>query len=434
MRNRLKACSLLLWLLLLSLLAGCLPTPAPTPTSSLPTPTVTLPPPTATPTVAVPRPLMTTLRIWVPEELSPYGEGTAAELLTQYLGEFGQANGDLQVEVIVKKAQGRGGLLDFLRTASAAAPSVLPDLVVLNTADLRVAAQAGLLTPLDEILPEDLAADRFPFAAELGKVGEETVGIPLAVDLQHLAYRRGLLPSAPITWTNVLSAGISFAFPAASQADGVNDATLVQYLGAGGRLTDADGNPQLEADPLVAVLSFYTQAVTLGVISPTLVLSMDDAEDSWALFQAGQAGMAVVDAHRFWSERDPIAAPALIPTRTGRAVALARGWMLAMVTNDPERQLQAMRLASWLLEPQRHGAWTQNAGYLPATRGGLAAWMISQEERTVLETLLESAQPVPPATVRAAVGPPLQTALEAVLRGRRTPIDAAAEAIRAVQP
>jgi len=416
------------------LLAACAAPATTVPTPPPPSPTWTVPPPTATPTPSAPGPLVVTLTLWVPEDLNPYGEEPGAALLAQQLDEFNQAHTDLQVEVIVKKAHGRGGLLDFLRTASAAAPSVLPDLVVLDVDDLRVAAQAGLLQPLDGLLPDDLATDRFPFAVGLGEIEGQGMGVPLAVELEHLAYRPGLLPGPPITWTDVLSAEVPFVFPAAGQDDGVNDATLVQYLGAGGHLTDREGNPQLEEEPLTAVLDFYSQAVAAGVVSPTVVLSLGDTDACWERFQAWQAGMAVVDARRFWTEPDPLAAPAAIPTRDGRAVALARGWVLALVTDQPERQEQAMRLVTWLLDPQRHGAWTQSTGYLPATRGGLAAWTLPEEGRATLEAVLEGAQPAPPPPVRAAVGPPLQAALEAVLEGRKDPADAAADAVRAAGP
>jgi ABC-type glycerol-3-phosphate transport system substrate-binding protein len=419
---------------LVLLLAGCALRASPSPASPLPTLSPITPSLTPTSPPAVPGPLVTRLRLWVPEDFDPYGESPEAAIMAQQLAEFNQAQTGLQVEAIVKKSQGRGGLLDFLRTASAAAPSVLPDLVVLRVDDLRVAAQGGLLQPLGPLLPEDLAADRFPYAIGMGEVDGQTMGVPIGTEVEHMAYRPALLASPPVTWTAVLSAEVPFVFPAAGQTNGVNDATLVQYLGAGGYLTDGEGNPQLEGGPLTAVLDFYARAEATGVISPTVVLSLSDTEACWDLFQTWQAGMVIVNSRCFWTEADVYAALAPVPTRNGRVAALARGWVLALVSADAERQQQALRLVSWLLDPERHGTWTQAARYLPATRGGLAAWDVSDEERAVLEAMLEAAQPVPPASVRAVVGPPMQAALEAVLEGRRSPAEAAAEAARAVEP
>jgi ABC-type glycerol-3-phosphate transport system substrate-binding protein len=214
----------------------------------------------------------------------------------------------------------------------------------------------------------------------------------------------------------------------------VNDVTLVQYLGAGGRLTDGEGNPQLEEEPLAAVLDFYVRATTAGVVSPTVVLSLDDTDVCWELFQDWQAGMTAVGSRRYWAEADSDMALAPLPTRDGRAMALGRGWVLALVTGDPQRQQRAMLLVEWLLDAERHGAWTQSAGYLPTTRSGLLAWAVTEEERVVLEAMLEGAHPVPGLSVRTAVGPPLQAALEAVLTGHRSPVEAAGEAARAVGP
>jgi len=377
---------------------------------------------------------VTTLVLWVPEEMSPYTDTPAATLLAERLEAFNQNQTDLQVEVLVKKAHGRGGLLDFLRTASAAAPSVLPDLVVLDLEDIRVASQAGLLQPLDGLLPPSLGEDRYPFAMELGQVGEQTMGMPLAIELEHLAYRPALVPTPPVTWTDVLSAGVPFVFPAAGHEGKVNGATLVQYLGAGGRLTDGEGNPLLEAEPLTAVLEFYARAADIGVVPSTTVLSLVDVDGCWEALQSGQAAMAVVGSHRYWTERPPSLAPAPVPTRNGRVVALAQGWLVSLVTADPQRQMQAMALLAWLMTPEGYGAWTQSAGYLPATRGGLATWTVSEQERAVLEALLEGAQPAPPSPVQEAVGPPIQTALEAVLTGRRTPAEAAEQAVRSIRP
>lgn len=389
----------------------------------------------ATPVVTPTGPLVVTLNLWLPEELSPYGEGPGAARMLQRLDEFRQAHPGMQVQVTVKEAEGRGGLLDFLRTASAAAPGVLPDLVILDADDLRVAAQAGLVQPMDGRIAERLTDDHFPFASVLGQVEGQTMGLPLAVNLEHAAYAPALVGSAPVSWTAVLSMPVPFVFPAAGRDGGVADATLAQYLGAGGRLTDGQGNPQLEMEPLTAVLDFYARAAAAGVISPTLALSLTDADDSWRLLQQGQAGLAVVDAHRFWSERFPGAAPAAIPTRDGRPVALvSEGWMLAVVTTDPQRQQQAMRLADWLLDPAYAGPWTQAIGYLPTTHGALDGWEVTGEERAVLTALLESARSLPSSSVRQAAGVPLQAALESVLRGRRSPVEAAATAVQAVPP
>lgn len=416
------------------LLTACIaPAPSPTP-SPLPTET----PPSPTPTVPLlPGPLMTTLTLWLPEELNPYGDEPGADLLSGRLADFGAAHPDLQVQVIIKKRRGRGGLLDFLRTASAAAPSVLPDLVVLDEADLQVAAQAGLLQPMDGRIPPDLEADLFPFAVGLGRVGDATFGLPLAAEVRHLAYLPTALPAPPISWGEVLSAGLLLCFPAAGENGIPDDFTFIQYLGAGGRLTDEEGNPMLEEEPLTAVLDFYAQAVATGVISPPVVLSAGTDEECWTYFQR-EGGMTVVNSRRFWAGEEgatfgvaPEAGP--IPTRDGRPVTLAKGWVLALVATGPEQQQRAMALAAWLLDPGWYGAWTQSSGYLPVTRSGLGGWTVSAERWEVLGGILMGAREPLPQSLRKRLGPPLQMALEAVLQGRQSPAEAAARAVQSLR-
>lgn len=418
----------------LVVLTGCLPLQPP---SSTPTAAATSsPPPTVAPTQTrvPPQPLVTTLVLWVPEEFNPRAETEAAAILAQRLEAFNQQQPNLQVETLVKKAHGRGGLLDFLRTASTAAPTVLPDLIVLDLEEFRVAAQAGLLQPMDDLLPADLAQDQYPFAAEMGRAGEQRMGTPLGVEVEHVAYWPQLLPTPPLTWSAVISAAVPFAFPAGGANGGVNDTTLIEYLGAGGRLTDTEGNPSLDEEPLSAVLGFYAQAAGAGVISPSLALSLTDTEGCWETLLNGQAGMATVSSRRFLTAPGTGLAPAPPPSRSGRVVTLAGGWMVGLVARDPKRQEAAMELLAWILAPEAYGPWTQSLGYLPATRSGLASWAIDEPSRAVLDALLEGAQAVPPQPIRDAVGRPLQEAVEAVLTGQRTPAEAAQKAVEALQP
>ncbi|MGD1993790.1 MAG: extracellular solute-binding protein [Anaerolineae bacterium] len=419
---------------ILLMAAACGPAVTPTPTAS-PLPSPTPSPPALTPTADASDPLVVTLTLWVPEVFSPYQEDPAGVLLAQRLNSFSGTYPNLQVETIVKKAHGRGGLLDFMRTAQAAAPSVLPDLVILDASELVLATQAELLRPLDGLLPEERAADQFPFAAQLGDVDGQTMGVVVAAELEHVVYDPALFSRPPLTWTDVISAPAPFAFPAAGRDGGVNDATLIQYLTADGHVVDGEGNPALEEGPLRQVLTFYDQAVASGVISPTVVLALDDVEAAWELYQEGQTGMAVVNSRSFQLRpEETLAAAGPIPTRNGDVVTFAEGWAMVMVTSDPQRQQQAAILLDWLVAPSFLGPWARAEGYLPGTLSGLQAWTATEEERAMLEALLEGARPPVAPALRAAIGPSLQTAVEMVLRGRRTPANAAAEASRAVGP
>jgi len=425
-----KLQALIVMLAVLSLVSCDGPALTP-PIDVLPTDTPIAPAPTPTATAtAKPTPMITTLDFWLPEELDPYAGGEGATLLAEQLSDFSDVNPSLQVDVVVKKAQGRGGLIDFMRTARDAAPSVLPDLVVLDASDLGRVTGSGLIQPLDGYRAPSGEDDRFPFAATMGKVEGETMGILLGADMQHLAYRPALLESPPVTWADVISAPTSFLFPAGGYDGRVNDASLLQYLGAGGKLTDAEGNPTLDEEVLVNVLDFYSRCVTHTVVAPTQVLTATHVDQVWERFKEGEGGMTLVRASRYWLEADETMAPAPIPTEDGRHISIARGWALAIVTDDPDRQAAAIQLAEWLTAPGRNGAWTQAAGYLPGTRSALRRWPVTEQERTVLRDLLEAAMPPPRPSVLEAVGLPMQRAVSTVLRRQASPEEAAAGAVQ----
>jgi ABC-type glycerol-3-phosphate transport system substrate-binding protein len=377
--------------------------------------------------------MIVTLELWLPEELDPYGEGDGSQTLAQQLSEFSDAYPNLQVEVVVKKARGRGGLIDFMRTARDAVPAVLPDLVVLDASDLKTVAGSELVQPLDDFLAPSAADDRFPFATAMGRVEGQTAGAMLGVDMQHLAYRPALFDSPPLTWTQVISAPASFLFPAGGYDGRVNDATLIQYLGTGGKLTDAEGNPSLDEWAMIDVFDFYTRCISNTVIAPTQVLTATHVDQAWEQFKEGTGGMTAVRAGRYWLEADETMAAAPIPTKSGRPISIARGWVLAIVTEDPARQDFAMQLVDWLTASDNNALWTQAAGYLPVTRSALRLWQVSEDERTVLRGLLEAAMPPPRPVVMDAIGPPMQEALESLLNGRAAPEEAAASAIEGVQ-
>ncbi len=401
-----------------------------TPTPSPPAPTVPAtetPPPT--PEI---QPLITRLRLWLPAELDIYGEAPGMSLLAQQIADFSAAHPDLQVEITIKMARGRGGLLDFLRTARDAAPSILPDLIVLDAFELRTAARSALIQPLDGLVSQAVLDDRFPFAAGLGTVDEQTFGLVVAADMQHAAYRPGLLAAPPLSWTQVISPPVPFIFPAGSSDGQVNDATLIQYLAVGGTLVDSQGEPRLDKDALLGVLGFYSDCVGSGAISPSLVLSITDADQAWGRFRAGEGAMTVVQARRYWLEADDTVAPTAIPTRDGRPFSLARGWTIALVTTEPARQTQALALLNWLIAAERSAQWTRAAGYLPGTRSALQQWAVSNADRMMLHHLLEAAVAAPRPEVLAEVGPIIQEAIEAVLSGQATLREAATDALESV--
>ncbi len=95
------------------------------------------------------------LQLWVPDFLSPDVDSEVSQVLAAQVGSFVDVTHDVQVQVVVKNDTGTGGLYTLISTASTVAPSILPDVVVMNQHDLIAAAEMGLLQPLSSVIPTD---------------------------------------------------------------------------------------------------------------------------------------------------------------------------------------------------------------------------------------------------------------------------------------
>lgn len=371
-----------------------------------------------------------TLVMWTTEDYAPNNETGGGAQLIEQIQAFKRER-EVDIDVILKKRSGVGGLLDFMTTASVAAPSVLPDLVTLSASDLYQAAQAGLLQPLDGLLSPELLEDQFDFATELTRVQGATMGVLYQADLQHLVYDIASVGRAPRTWDDLYQSDAPFVFATGA---GVNDFLLIQYLSLGGKLVNASGQPALDVEPLTQALEFFQQALDEGIIPPS-VLNLSDASIAWAVYRIGEAGMVQVPASLFLADRASLSNAGFgpVPLQITGTTTLGSGWALALVTQDPERQRMTVELIEHLLSPENNGTWTLEAGRLPARRAPLQFWNEDDPYLPFIRDLLAQASPAPHPDLATAIGAPLAEALAQVLSRQATPADAAQAAVGAVQ-
>jgi ABC-type glycerol-3-phosphate transport system substrate-binding protein len=374
-----------------------------------------------------------TLVLWTNEDYAPTSETEGGTRLLEQMQAFQQDHG-VRVEVILKKRSGAGGLLDFLTTASKAAPSVLPDIITLSDADLYRAAQAGLLQALDDLVSPELLDDQFDFANSLTQLDGATMGVLYQADLHHLVFDTTLVEEPPRSWRDVYSSTVPFVFSPAAPGDGVNNVILIQYLALGGALTDQAGQPSLDSERLAEALEFFSRAQQADVI-PRSVLDLTDVTTAWATYRFGEAGMVQVPASVYLAERAGLSSAGFEPPplRTPGVVTVGHGWALAIVTQDPERQRLAAALIEHLLAAENSGAWTQAAGRLPTRYAAFDAWDADDPYLPFIRNLLAQARPATNPDLAAVVGGPLAEALAEVLSGRATPAEAAEAATLAVR-
>lgn len=383
--------------------------------------------------LSTPAPDLLTLRLWTTEEISPRSEVRGGPVLVEQLNAFDSAHPELALDVQLKMVTGQGGVLNYLRTGRTVAPTILPDVVLLQTSQLAAATQEGLIYPLDSLLSREMVNDLYPAAANLSRVNNALMGYPFFLTgLEHLAYNStAITTTLPITWTGLMSLpNAALVFPAASQAG--TRLLLQLYLAAGGTLTNDAGQPNLQVEPLTQALNLINRGRQTGVI----MLESDNlttSTEAWLLFQTGPANVVPTSARNFLDNRSFVlnSQYAPLPGINSPLVPLVEGWVWAITTPDPTRQVLAAELISWLASDATMGEWTMVTAQLPARRSAFAYWTLEVAYQEFLHNQLELAQPFPAAansTILTALG----NAIFVVIDGSKTPEVAAAEAVAAV--
>jgi ABC-type glycerol-3-phosphate transport system substrate-binding protein len=439
-------------LALLSLFAGCsapatLPpaTPSAQPLRPAASPPAATPDPTRLGPQAVPLTGTVSsgalvLTWWTPEIISPKAGQADGGLMAEYLRDF-EASQDhkVRIEPVLKAKYGKGGLLDYLRTAQPVAPTLMPDIVSIDTAELEQAASLGLLQPLDRLLDVRLIAGLYPFARDVGVFDGRQLAVQFVADLDHTVYDRAQIIVPPSNWNTLLANKTRYAFPAgnpqpvsgASLSDDVQPLLISQYLSAGGTTKAGTRQLVLQEEPLLRVLTFYSEGQTAGVLNPR-ALEMASADDAVGAYARGDADMTQVSARQYLASQDslPNAGYAPTPGWDKPAQPVARGWALAITTTDPARQKAAADFLTWLLAPEHAGAWAHASGWLPVAPEGWTAWDASAYH-DFLNQQLSIAVAHPGGADYAQMAGELRKAITAVLKDRTPPAQAVQTALSA---
>jgi ABC-type glycerol-3-phosphate transport system substrate-binding protein len=375
-----------------------------------------------------------TLMVWLPDALISAGNVQASAVLTQQLAAFAAARPNIRVQVLTKRASGPADILELIQASAPVAPSFLPDVALLDLAQIPAATQSGLLRPLNGLVPDDTFADLFPFAAQAGHPDDRWLAVAYVADMEHLAFNSARIPSPPITWAQVLSAPQPYLFPAGISGGTVSDALLAQYAAAGGRWMDASGQPSLDAAPLTQMLNQFKAAQQAGAVSAN-VLNFASADDTWQAYLGWPGQMVNVRASRFIAQRATISGTLAGPLpgySDGPARSIAQGWAFVVPTRNTARAAAAAALITWLVSPENEGAWARSANLLPARRSAFDRGYPPDMEAAFARQEFERALAPPPVQVMQVVGPAIQKAVADVLRGQAQPTEAAEAAVASV--
>ncbi|MGB2895992.1 MAG: extracellular solute-binding protein [Anaerolineales bacterium] len=414
------------FLILTIALSSCINASATT-TPGLPTTVPSTPGPTTFATEA-PRPAPRSLTLWVAPPFTPDSENPAGDLLTERLLAFEQIHPGLKIQVRVKNTDGPSGLLETLIATNAAAPALLPDAITFSTSNLEAAASKDLIIELDDLLPLPETPDWYEFSLPAARVAGDFFGLPLASEVDILAYRNDLYISPPRSWDDLVGEPRNFIFPAGDPMAGF---TLAQYLSMDGFLLNSDQDPALNPAVLSDVLTTYNAALTAQIL-PYSVRQISTAEQSWSTLQGNGSASAIAPFSSYMLEPDPEKFSAVpLPTQDGKGFGLASTWSWAIVTKDAERIPIVAELLAWLSAPDFLGLWTHSLGMLPPTSASLAVWP-EGADAALANSLVTVTQPMPHLSLYLTIGPVLYDAVEAVIGGGEAPTTAAQAAAEAL--
>ena len=352
----------------------------------------------------------------------------AGEVLTTHLAEFEAQHPGVRINLRVKPQSGPGGLLEALDAATTAAPAVVPDLLTLSPDDIELATESALLVALPENLVDPESPGWYDYALPQTRFEGNYYGMPFASELDILAYRTELYPESPRSWNTLLAEPRTLLFPA---ADVRARFTLAMYLGAGGELTQEDGQPALDVTIIEQILTLLVSGRSSSVI-PLAVRQYSSPLETWTELKANRTASAMAPLADFLREGDSeqFAATAL-PTEAGQGIGLASTWSWAITPSDASRQEVLHELLEWLADPGFLGAFSHALGLLPTSQEALAAWP-EDGDSALVSSLVTIAQPEPDNAIRSVVAPAFQAAVEAVLGAGQDPGTAAQEAAAAI--
>ena len=368
-----------------------------------------------------------TLVVWLPPQFDPASGTPAALLLQRRLNEFGKQQPGVRIEIRVKAEEGTGGMLDSLFTANAAAPLAVPDLIALPYPLLELAALKGLLQTYDGLSTVLENPDWYDNARQMATLQERTYGLPFAGDALALVYRPPIVPSPPLDWSAVLTSSVPLAFPA---ADPQALFTLTEYQSNGGQVRDEQGRPYLDYNVLVELLTFFQECSVAGVM-PYSITQYQDYDQIWGAFTNADVDLAAIWSSQYLSQLPAEAALALLPPPDATPFTLSTGWVWALPASELPSQEMSVKLAEFMVDREFLAQWTPVAGYLPTRPSSLAGFS-PPALQPVIESILLSAQVLPPVDIQASLGPPLEQATVQVLKQQSDAATAAQAALNAL--
>ncbi len=351
------------------------------------------------------------LSLWLPPQFDPNNGTPAGEMLHAQLEKFINDHPGVNISVRIKAVDGSGGLLDSLITASAAAPAVLPGLILLSRSDLETAANEGLLSPVESTDLEINENDLFAYANNMAQTRGAKFGLPFAGDTLVLAYKPLQIGYPPVFWRDVIQQQSIIAFPSADPK-GLIPLTLYQEMG--GEFTGDEEDVMLQEVPLQRSLQVFSDGAAANIF-PYWLTEYSTYEECWQALQESRATYAVIWVSQYLAESPDNISITSLPAINSSSLTMADGWVMAFPQTSPERYIAHLALAEYLLEPDFQQQWSEAAGVLPVSRAALSGWKDLGLSGILLPTV-ETAHLIPSNVILETAGPLLSSSVQELIR------------------
>ena len=325
-----------------------------------------------------------------------------------------------------------------------------PDCAMVDSSQLALFEETGVLRPMNAVFSEEEVADLFPYVREA--VTNEA-GDVLAwwwfTDLRVLYRDTALVPEAPQTWDELEAAalatvdegreGVLFS---GGRWEGTAFDWLANFWAQGGELVDADGRPVFaegeNREKFLAAVEHVRGLVESGA-APGRVTAITDYDAFNAAAAAGTAALFVGGNWQLGQLRGILPPEEFErwavselpgPTADQRATGTG-GWAIAALTDDPERAAMCGEIAKEIYA----GPGNALQGLLPTSAAIYERYdAYDGPEYDLFAEALENGVARPGAAIYPEISTQIQILLGDVLSGSAEPeaaLDAAAAAVQA---
>ena len=412
----------------------------------------------AAPATASAQDLVTRTRVGLPDapktltfRLTPYdlysADPATAEAFAGLFSDFIRARPDWRIETQLQTGdigQEQARLLQQTQAGRG------PDCAMVDSSQLALFKETGVLRPMNAVFSEDDVADLFPYVREA--VTNEA-GDVLAwwwfTDLRVLYRDTSVVPDAPATWEEAKAAGLAAVEAGregllfnAGRWEGTAFDWLANFWAQGGALVDADGAPVFgegeNREKFLAAVAYVEDLVESGA-APARVTSITDYDAFNAAAAAGTAALFVGGNWQYGQLRNTLAPEVFEnwavselpgPTADQRATGTG-GWAIAALADDPEKAALCGEIAKEIYA----GPGNAFQGLLPTSAALYGEYdAYDGPEYDLFAAALENGVARPGAAIYPEISNQIQILLGDVLSGAAEPeaaLDAAAEAARA---